>query len=107
MADLCLIVLEDQSERFSQVVDEMPAIGHLNRLRSPLRSRCCIISTSIPAHYFDLGMRFEPGGGRLRRPIWQQVDDPVGLEIHENGAILETAPKRSGKGERRYRRSLP
>ncbi len=52
-------------------------------------------------------MALEPGGNRGFFAIREQIDQALTFQIQQDGAVLHSFPKRSGKGERRYRRPLP
>ena len=92
------------------VLDEVEAIGHLQGLRCPEPNPLGIGPRAIPRDDQHLGMPAQPGGEGLRRPIRQQVDDPLQIKVDEDRAvaaslaarpIIDTErPDRPGGGER-------
>src|SRR3989442_1566125 len=53
-----------------------------------------ILTASIAAHMGDLGMGLHPGGGGFCLAVWQQVNDLVRVQIHQDRAERSAAQKR-------------
>jgi len=69
------------------ILHEVEAIGHLQSVRCPEANPLRIRPRAIPRDDQHLGMSAQPGSEGLRRPIGQQVDDPVQIEVDENRAV--------------------
>src|SRR5215472_14206819 len=76
----------------------MKPIGHLDGLGSTLVGRRGIISAPIPRDQTHFGVIDKPGFGGGGGAIRQEIDDPMGLEVDEYGAIGTSTPEGSGKG---------
>jgi hypothetical protein len=73
-------------------MDQMEAIDHLHRLGGPSANAVCIEVTAITADDGDRRMLDEPGRDAGGRAVRQEVDDPMGCEIDEDGAIAMAPP---------------
>ena len=74
-------------QRLDQVLDQMPTIGHLDRLRRTFPGGLRIRRSAITADDLDAGMLPEPGATRLGLAILEQLDDPSLLEVDQDGAV--------------------
>src|SRR5450755_1448193 len=89
---------EDTGEQLGnslrQIFRDMEAISDLNRLGSTTRGSTGILSTSISADMRYLLMGPHPRGGSFCLPVWQQVNDVVGNQIHQDCAEGSATSKR-------------
>jgi hypothetical protein len=65
--------------RISQIFEEVPAVAHLDGQRRALCGPIDIGASAIPAHDLDFWVYFKPGNHRFCRPIFQEINDLVGL----------------------------
>jgi len=73
-----------------QIHDEMKSIGNLNRFRGAQVRGLRINSATIS---LDARVRFQPGLDRFGGSVWQQVNDPMPIQIHQIGPVaLPFAP---------------
>src|SRR5437762_12216340 len=68
-----LFALEQGHDCFTQVRQEMPAIGYLLGVRSALLHGLCVRAGSISTHEVDIWMRFEPSHDGCGFAIRQQL----------------------------------
>jgi hypothetical protein len=47
-------------ERLTQIVEQMPTVGHLSCLRRAVRRPAGIFGGAVPRNHFDRGTRHEP-----------------------------------------------
>lgn len=66
---------------------EMEPVGHLLRVGCPLGGGQRKGAGAVAADYLDAGMRLQSGGNRGPLHIRQQVHDPMGFQVDEDGAI--------------------
>ena len=64
----------------------MEPIGHLNRLRSATRGGTGILAASIATHMGHFGMGLHPDHRGFCLTVWQQINDLVGVQVHQDGA---------------------
>jgi len=64
----------------------MEAIGHLNGLRSATRGGAGILTAAIAADMRNFAMGLHPSGGGFCLPVWQQINDPVRIQVHQHRA---------------------
>jgi hypothetical protein len=79
---------------FAEVLHEMKAIDDLHRLRCTLTNAVRIEGTPIPTDHGDRGMLGKPGRDGGSRAVQQEVDDAMGRQIDEDGAIPMASPPR-------------
>jgi hypothetical protein len=65
----------------------MEAIGHLDRLRRPLRRTLSIGAGSVARDDADGWMLLEPGGERLGVAVFKQGDGALSFEITDDRAV--------------------
>ena len=75
------------------VLQQVPPIGDLQRLRRAFGDCLAIAAAAIPAHDFDAGTLGKPGGDRASLPVRQEIDDLARLEITQDRPVtLALAP---------------
>ena len=79
-----MMTIHEAFDRFGQVLEQMPPIGYLHRLRRSPSGAVCVSSGSIPADELDFRMRTQPIGKARRFSIGEEVDGLVALEIHQH-----------------------
>jgi hypothetical protein len=87
--------LDGLAQGLSHIAEQMPAIGHLNGLRSSIPAAVGVGSRTIPRNDHHARMGLEPGGDRARLAIRQQIDDLVVREIDQDGAVAVAFAVRS------------
>jgi hypothetical protein len=75
-------------QRIAQVAEEMKAIGNLGSLRGSPRSTIGIATTPVARNRFNRWMRPEPRGDRIWRPVWEQVDRLMSLQVHTQRTVI-------------------
>src|SRR3989442_512163 len=68
----------------------MPAISHLNRLWGSFLRCGGVLTPTIAADDFHLGMLLKPGADGLHGPIRQQIQRSSRFEITNQRAIVQT-----------------
>jgi hypothetical protein len=74
-------------EVLSEVVPQVPAISDLD---GPWRAGAGALGVGagpVAADHHRAGMVLKPGGERLRLPVLEQVDRPVGGHVHQHGPV--------------------
>jgi hypothetical protein len=103
----------DALDGVAAIAEKMPAIGDVDRFGRALPCALGIHICPVSGDDLNAGMVAQPSGESLGLAIRQQVDDPVALEVDENGSIAAGAAPRpliNTKNPRcrcRLRRSLP
>jgi hypothetical protein len=72
---------------FGEVVPQVPAISHLLGLGRAGAGALGVGTRPITADHPSSGMLIKPGGERLRLPVGEQVDGPVGGHVHQHRAV--------------------
>jgi hypothetical protein len=75
----------------------VPAIGHLQCLRSPLPSAIGISVGSISGNDLHTWMRPQPAGQGLGLAVGQQINRATPLQVDQDRAIALSLAPRSGK----------
>ena len=87
-----MVVQQIPLQRLADVLVQMETVCNLNRLRCADPRAFGIGPRTVPADDFDLRMPNQPRSQGLRRAVWQEVNDLVGLEVHQDGAVILAAP---------------
>ncbi len=83
---------EETIKGFPQIVEEMPAVGHLQGLRRAESRSLRIGAAAIPTHHLHPGMRLEPRRKRRGLPIRQEIDDQPLFHINQDRAERSPLP---------------
>ncbi len=80
-------------QRVAEVVRKMPAVRYLECTWRATSCSTGVYAITVTAD--DLGTRMfaEPLDERIRRGIFQQIDNTVSIHVHQNRAVTATAPK--------------
>ena len=70
----------------------MPAVSDLNRLGSAHGRPTRILARAVAGDHLDRAALLEPGGQAFGGALRQQVGDPPGLQIDQDGAVGVTLP---------------
>jgi hypothetical protein len=81
------VPLQQIRQGLTQRGQQMEPIHDLERLGRTVAGALGVDLRAITAEDADLGMLPQPSGQGLRRAIWQQVHDPVRLQIHQDRRI--------------------
>jgi len=81
------VTLQEIRQRLTQRGQQMEAIHHLERLGCPLAGPVGVDLRAVTTEHDDLGMLAQPGRAGRGRPIRQQIQDPVGLQIHQDRRV--------------------
>jgi hypothetical protein len=101
------LAVQKPLEMFAQILDQMVPIRDLRGMRQDLAHRIRKGTGPIPADYLNFWVRGEPGLDRFSGTVGQEIEGAPCLDVNQNRAICVCPPDGLGKGERRYRRSLP
>jgi hypothetical protein len=72
----------------------VPPIRHLDRFRRTLAHTVCVGAGAVARDHRDAGMLAQPHGEGLGLTIRQQVNDPISLQVDQDGAVaVPTAPR--------------
>jgi hypothetical protein len=72
-----VVAHERALEHLDQVLEEVEAVGHLDRLRRAAPDALGVRPGTVAAHDLELGMSAEPGGERRRGAVRQEVEHAV------------------------------
>ena len=86
--------LHSGQEGGAGILEEVPAVGDLHRVRQGARDGTAIAAVAVPGDDLDAGTRPQPGLHRRGLAIRQQVDHPVPLQIADQRAVTLTTPPR-------------
>jgi hypothetical protein len=75
-----------------RILEQMPAVGNLDRLRRSAVGRGTVARASVPADHFNLAVGAESGGNGLALAIRQYVDHGAPFEINDNASVTVAAP---------------
>ena len=80
--------VKDARQGVAKIAQTMPAIRHLNRIRSTGPHAVGIVAGPIPGDDLDAGMRLQPRLDSLRPAVTQQINRLVLiLQIDDDGAV--------------------
>jgi hypothetical protein len=81
-------------DTFGEVVPQVPAIGDLLGSWRAGAGAVGVGAGPVTADHPGAGMLAKPGRERLRLPVLQQVDGPVGGHVHQHRAVGAAAAER-------------
>ncbi len=70
-------------EGLSEILDEVPAVKDLLRLRRTFTQTTCVFCGPVPGRQFDVGMLLEPRDQRGGCAVTQNFDWLSGLEVND------------------------
>jgi hypothetical protein len=88
------MVFQHLSHSLSQVLRQVETICNLHGVRSATCRAIGVGTTSIPTDNLDPRSVVQPGSQGIGRPIWQQVNNLVLLQIDQDGPIGVALPLR-------------
>ncbi len=74
-------------DRRGQVLQQVPAVGNLDRVRRGLLDRPAVGAGTVAADDLGTGVLAKPGGEGFRGPAGQDVNDTAGLDVDQQGAV--------------------
>ena len=78
----------------TEVAQQMPPVGHLDGIRCALANAVGIGSSTVAGDDLDPGTTAQPPGECRCLAIRQQIDDLVGFQVHQHGAVVvATSPR--------------
>ncbi len=80
------------NQSVAHVVQQMPAVRYLYRLRRSFRGGLSIQAGTIAADDLYAGMRTQPARRALRATIRQQIDYPAVFQVAENRTVDALPP---------------
>jgi hypothetical protein len=83
---------EHVGQHVREILQQMEAVGHLARCRSPCARRFRVCLRAIPHEDLDPGMRLQPLGHGGGLPIGEQGERSPAFEITHERAIGVTLP---------------
>lgn len=86
---------QESIQRLPQIPHQVKAVGDLDSLWRALADAVGKRSTTIPTHHLDLGApaRGQPRGQGRRLAVWQQVNDAMLFEVHQQRAVAQPTPE--------------
>jgi len=78
------LVQQELFQPFGQVMDQVPAVGDLGRLRGTATRGVGVQPAAIADDRDDARALAQPCGGAFRRAICQQIEHPVALQVDED-----------------------
>jgi hypothetical protein len=92
-------------EDVAAVAREVEAVGDLRRPRRPLAPPAGVVPAPIAADELRLAMLREPRRVRVRRVVRQHINDPVPLQVGQDGAVPVPSTGAHAGGRSRRRRA--
>jgi hypothetical protein len=80
---------KDVFQHVGQVVDQVPAVGDLDRLGRTIAGAFRIGAGAVPGDERDAGMRPQPGGKTAAGAIREEIDGVVTLQVDQDRAVRE------------------
>src|SRR5690349_8320072 len=90
----CAMLIGNGLDGITQVAQQVPAVGDLHGVGSPLTDTVRAGTRAITRDDFDTRMSAQPGRECRRLTIRQQVDNLVLLQINQDGAVAMATPPR-------------
>ena len=81
------MVVKEILQRVAQILEQMPAIRHVDRLWRTPRCRVGVAATPVARDHANRGVVSEPGGDRVGRALGQQGDRLAALKINAHGPV--------------------
>lgn len=85
--DLTVTAIDDGTHGVAEIAQEVPPVGHLNRIGSALPDPVGIGAGAVPGDDFDAGTLPKPIRERLRLAVAEQIEHHVAFEVDKNGAV--------------------
>lgn len=79
---------------FTNVLQEVPAVGNLARARRPVLCPTGILGRAVTCYHLDARVGYKPGGKSCCRSVGKHIDRLVALKVNEQGAVRMALPKR-------------
>ena len=95
------------ADGIAKVAQQVPAVGHLDRIRCSLAHAIRVGAGPVARDDLDPGVLTKPSGQGVGLPVRQQVHDRVALQIDQGRPVAVTpapSPVIDGKDARRGRR---
>lgn len=89
-----MVALQDALRALAQVLQEVPTVEHLHRLRGSLLDAPLVFRRAVATHDAYLSVLLEPGGECLRRAVFQQFYGPMPFKVHDDRAVLPALQER-------------
>ena len=74
-----------------EIVDQVPAISNLGRLRRAARDTIGVQTAAVTRRDGHRGMGLQPRGDAVRRPIREEINDTMPLQVTDETAIAQAA----------------
>jgi hypothetical protein len=71
----------DPLDRGGEVVQQVPPVGYLHRVRGAMCGALGVAAGTIAADHLDAEVGVEPGGQRIGRTLGQDLHRPVSVHI--------------------------
>ncbi len=107
--EIAVVAVDHGTDGIAEIAQQVPAVGHLDRLRRALADPVGIGAGTVTRDDLDPGMLTKPLRQRLGLTVRQQVHDLVALEVDEDGAVAMPTPPGpiiDAENLRRWRRGL-
>jgi hypothetical protein len=80
------LVQKELLQQLGEVMQEVPAVGDMSRLRSAIVNTFPADGGAITAYHFQAGVPTEPSRYGLRRVPFEKIHYPVALEVHQDSS---------------------
>jgi hypothetical protein len=87
---------DDLLDGVAEVLEQMPAVGDLDRVRRTHAGTVGIAAPTILADDLDSGVRGEPVGEGVGGAVGQYVDRPAGVHVEQHGGVAVSTPSTVG-----------
>ena len=88
------VALSDGVNRITEVAQMCQRSAIWTALGGTLAGAIGVGAGPVAGDHLDARMGLQPAGQRLGRAVWQRVQNPVPLEVHQHRAVAVAAPPR-------------
>ena len=94
LTDGTAVTIHPALQGLPEVAQQVPMIRNLHGIRCPLPHSVGIGAGAVTGDNLDPTVAPQPGRERVYLPVGQQVDDPVALQVDQDGSVVPAAPPR-------------
>jgi hypothetical protein len=87
-----MLATENAFERVTGIAEQVEAIGDLLRLGSTLPRSLSVGARAVATDHGRLGVLLKPRGERRRGAVGEEVDRPMGFQVHHDRAVALPFP---------------
>ena len=92
LADSAAVAVHPALQGLAQVAKEVPAVGDLHGIRCTLPDGVSIGAGAVASDDLDPAVTPQPSRERAGLAVGQKIDDPIALQVDQNGSVGLAAP---------------